>query len=44
VSTDYDEVRQLPGCPRLVTELDGVDALDEGLTPGGEIVSKEVIV
>nr|WP_307106136.1 DUF4193 family protein [Arthrobacter globiformis] len=28
----------------VVTELDEADALDEGLTPGGEIVSEELIV
>ena len=28
----------------VVTELDGADALDEGLTPGGEIASEELIV
>lgn len=27
-----------------MTELDEADVLDEGLTPGGEIVSEELIV
>lgn len=33
-----------PGARSVVTELDEADALDEGLTPGGEIVSEELIV
>ncbi|QDG88131.1 DUF4193 domain-containing protein [Pseudarthrobacter sp. NIBRBAC000502770] len=33
-----------PDARSVVTELDEADALDEGLTPGGEIVSEELIV
>jgi hypothetical protein len=33
-----------PDARSVVTELDESDALDEGLTPGGEIVSEELIV
>ena len=33
-----------PDAKRVVTELDESDSLDEGHTPGGEIVSEELIV
>ncbi len=33
-----------PDARSVVTELDEADALDEGLTPGGEIISDELIV
>ena len=33
-----------PDARSVVTELDEADALDEGLTPGGEIVAEELIV
>ena len=33
-----------PDARGVVTELDEADARDEGLTPGGEIVSEELIV
>lgn len=33
-----------PDARSVVTELDEADALDEDLTPGGEIVSEELIV
>ncbi|MDP9936910.1 hypothetical protein J2T11_003278 [Paenarthrobacter nicotinovorans] len=33
-----------PDARSVVTELDETDALDAGLTPGGEIVSEELIV
>ena len=33
-----------PDARSVVTELDEADALDEGLTPGGEIVSEELVV
>ena len=33
-----------PGARSVVTELEETDALDEGLTPGGEIISDELIV
>ncbi|MCP1415522.1 DUF4193 domain-containing protein [Paenarthrobacter sp. A20] len=33
-----------PDARSVVTELDEADALDQGLTPGGEIVSEELIV
>lgn len=33
-----------PDARSVVNELDEADALDEGLTPGGEIVSEELIV
>lgn len=33
-----------PDSRSVVTELDEADALDEGLTPGGEIASEELIV
>ncbi len=33
-----------PNARSVVTELEEADALDEGLTPGGEIVSEELIV
>lgn len=33
-----------PDARSVVNELEEVDALDEGLTPGGEIVSEELIV
>jgi hypothetical protein len=33
-----------PDARSVVTELDEADAVDEGLTPGGEIVSEELIV
>ncbi|TLM83407.1 DUF4193 domain-containing protein [Pseudarthrobacter sp. NamE2] len=33
-----------PDARSVVTELEESDAFDEGLTPGGEIVSEEVIV
>ena len=33
-----------PDARSVVTELDETDALDGGLTPGGEIVSEELIV
>jgi hypothetical protein len=33
-----------PDARSVVTELDGADGLDEGLTPGGEIISDELIV
>ncbi|MBD1593713.1 DUF4193 domain-containing protein [Arthrobacter sp. S1_S22] len=33
-----------PDACSVVTELDKADALDEGLRPGGEIISYEVIV
>ncbi|GAA3403004.1 DUF4193 domain-containing protein [Pseudarthrobacter polychromogenes] len=33
-----------PDARSVVAELDEADALDEGLTPGGEIVSEELIV
>lgn len=33
-----------PDARNVVTELDEADALDEGLTPGGEIISDELIV
>lgn len=33
-----------PDARSVVTQLDEADALDEGLTPGGEIVSEELIV
>jgi Domain of unknown function (DUF4193) len=33
-----------PDARSVVTELDEADALDDGLTPGGEIVSEELIV
>ena len=33
-----------PNARSVVTELEEADALDEGLTPGGEIVSDELIV
>ncbi len=33
-----------PDARSVVTELEESDAFDEGLTPGGEIVSEELIV
>jgi hypothetical protein len=33
-----------PDARSVVTELDEADALDEGLTPGGEIIAHEPIV
>jgi hypothetical protein len=33
-----------PNARSVVSELEEADALDEGLTPGGEIVSEELIV
>ena len=33
-----------PDARSVVTELEEADALDEGLTPGGEIVAEELIV
>ena len=33
-----------PDARSVVTELDEADALDEGLTPGGEIVAEELVV
>jgi hypothetical protein len=33
-----------PDARSVVTELDEADDLDEGLTPGGEIISDELIV
>lgn len=33
-----------PDARSVVTELDEADAFDEALTPGGEIVSEELIV
>jgi hypothetical protein len=33
-----------PEARSVVTELEEADALDEGLTPGGETVSEELIV
>ena len=33
-----------PDARSVVTELDEADSLDEGLTPGGEIISDELIV
>lgn len=33
-----------PDARSVVTELEETDALDEGLTPGGEIVTEELIV
>ncbi|GAA4037962.1 DUF4193 domain-containing protein [Arthrobacter methylotrophus] len=33
-----------PDARSVVSELDEADALDEGLTPGGEIVTEELIV
>lgn len=33
-----------PDARSVVSELDEADNLDEGLTPGGEIVSEELIV
>jgi hypothetical protein len=33
-----------PDARSVITELDEADALDEGLTPGGEIISDELIV
>ena len=33
-----------PDARSVVNELDEADALDEGLTPGGEIVAEELIV
>lgn len=33
-----------PDARSVVTELDEADALDEGLAPGGEIVSEELVV
>ncbi|MDQ0769402.1 hypothetical protein QF031_002151 [Pseudarthrobacter defluvii] len=33
-----------PDARSVVTELDEADALDEGLTPGGEIIADELIV
>jgi hypothetical protein len=33
-----------PDARSVVSELDEADALDEGLTPGGEIISDELIV
>jgi hypothetical protein len=33
-----------PDARSVVTELDEADVLDEGLTPGGEIISDELIV
>lgn len=33
-----------PDARSVVNELDEADALDEGLTPGGEIVAEELVV
>ncbi|TAP39081.1 DUF4193 domain-containing protein [Arthrobacter sp. S39] len=33
-----------PDARSVVNELDQADALDEGLTPGGEIIAEELIV
>ena len=33
-----------PDARSVVSELDQADALDEGMTPGGEIVNEELIV
>ena len=33
-----------PDARSVVSELDGSDALDEAMTPGGEFVSEELIV